>query len=85
MDAQAQIQALREQFVVEMQRSALRIDDLSLRLDSALSTIEALGDSTGIGQFYYVYLRLESQVQAIVLPQLRAAKETQAWDYHIIH
>ena len=85
-----------------MQRSALQIDDLSLWLDSALSTIEALrartsqrkpflpnvdkfdgvsyhfdtwlllieakllvdgeafGDLTGIGQFNYVYLRLES-------------------------
>jgi hypothetical protein len=128
MDAQAQIQALREQFAVEMQRSALQIDALSSRLDLALSTIEtlrdrartsqrkpylpdvdkfdgvsyhfdtwlpsieakllvdgeALGDSTGIGQFYYVYLRLESQVQAIVLPQLRAAKETHLWDYHTI-
>jgi hypothetical protein len=104
MDAQAQIQALREQFAIEIRRSAQQIDALSLRLDSALSTIEALrdrartsqrkpylpdvdkfdgvsyhfdtwlpsieakllvdgealGDSTGIGQFYYVYLRLES-------------------------
>ena len=128
MDAQAQIQALREQFAVEMQRSAQQIDALASRLDLALSTIEtlqdrahrsqrkpylpdvdkfdgvsyhfdtwlpsieakllvdgeALGDSTGIGQFYYVYLHLESQVQAIVLPQLRAAKETHLWDYYTI-
>jgi hypothetical protein len=126
MDAQAQIQALREQFATEMQRSTLQINTLASRLDTALSTIEslrtrtiqrkpylpdvdkfdgvachfdtwlpsieaklhvdgdALGDSTGIGQFYYVYLRLESQVQAIVLPQLRVAKETQVWDFHTI-
>jgi hypothetical protein len=128
MDAQAQIQALREQFAAEIERSTLRINDLALRLDSALLRIEtlqnrahtsqrkpylpdvdkfdgvsyhfdtwlpsieakllvdgdALGDSSGIGQFYYVYLRLESQIQAIVLPQLRSAKETQRWDYHTI-
>jgi hypothetical protein len=46
MDAQAQIQALQEQFAVEMQRSALQIDDLSLQLDSALSTIETLRHCT---------------------------------------
>jgi hypothetical protein len=120
MDAQAQIQALQEQFTVEMQRSVQQIDTLASQLDLALSTIETLrdqactsqrkpylpdvdkfngvsyhfntwlplieaklfvdreafGDSTDIGQFYYVYLCLESQVQAIVLPQLQAAKET---------
>jgi hypothetical protein len=28
-----------------------------------------------IAQFYYVYLNLETNVQAMVLPQLAAAKE----------
>jgi hypothetical protein len=100
MDAQAQIQALQEQFAAEIERFTLRINDLALRLDSALLRIETLqnrahtsqrklylfnvnkfdgvlyyfdtwllsieakllvdrdafGDSSGIGQFYYVYL-----------------------------
>ena len=46
MDAQAQIQALREQFVAEIQRSTLQINALSLQLDTALSTIEALRNRT---------------------------------------
>jgi hypothetical protein len=100
MDAQAQIQALREQFAAEIKRSTLQINDLALRLDSALLRIktlqnrahtsqrkpylpnvnkfdgvlyyfdtwlllieakllvdkDALGDSSSISQFYYVYL-----------------------------
>jgi hypothetical protein len=35
---------------------------------------EAIGDA--IAQFYYVYLNLESHVQAMVLPQLSQADET---------
>jgi hypothetical protein len=42
MDAQAQIQALREQFAAEIERSTLRINDLALRLDSALLRIKTL-------------------------------------------
>jgi hypothetical protein len=42
MDAQAQIQALQEQFAAEIERSTLRINDLALRLDSALLRIETL-------------------------------------------
>jgi hypothetical protein len=104
MDAQAQIQALWEQFAAEIERFTLWINDLALRLDSALLRIEtlqnrahtsqrklylpnvdkfdgvsyyfdtwlllieakllvdrdALGDLSGIGQFYYVYFWLES-------------------------
>jgi hypothetical protein len=69
-----------------------KFDSISYHFDTWLPSIEAkllingeaLGDLTGIGQFYYVYLRLESSVQAIVLPQLKTAKETQVWDYRTI-
>ena len=43
-----------------------------LRIDGASG---ALGDS--VAQFYYVYDRLESNVQSQVLPQLATAEETQ--------
>jgi hypothetical protein len=48
-----------------------------LRVDSS-----AIGDSTA--QFYYVYLNLDSHVQAIVLPQLAQAEDNQNWDYQAI-
>jgi Retrotransposon gag protein len=48
-----------------------------LRIDS-----EAIGDS--VAQFYYVYLNLDSQVQAMVLPQLSQAEESQEWDYNTV-
>lgn len=48
-----------------------------LRIDG-----EAIGDS--VAQFYYVYLNLDSHVQAMVLPQLSQAEETEAWDYNTI-
>jgi hypothetical protein len=48
-----------------------------LRVDGA-----ALGDS--IAQFYYVYDRLESTVQSIVLPQLARAEEDEVWSYQSI-
>ncbi len=48
-----------------------------LRVDQA-----ALGDSTA--QFYYVYLNLDSSVQAMVLPQLSQAEESGVWDYNTI-
>src|ERR1700737_3214147 len=41
----------------------------------------AIGDT--IAQFYYVYLNLESHVQAIVLPQLSQADET-SYNYNTI-
>lgn len=44
-----------------------------LRVDGA-----AIGDS--IAQFYYVYLNLESNVQATVLPQLAHAERNSTWD-----
>lgn len=39
---------------------------------------DAIGNSTA--QFYYVYLNLESSVQAIVLPQLAHAENTKTWN-----
>jgi len=48
-----------------------------LRVDGA-----AIGDATA--QFYYVYLNLDSSVQAMVLPQLSHAESTQEWDYNSI-
>jgi hypothetical protein len=43
---------------------------------------EAIGDS--VAQFYYVYLDLESNVQAMVLPQLSQAEELESWNYNTI-
>lgn len=48
-----------------------------LRIDS-----ESIGDP--VAQFYYVYLNLDSQVQAMVLPQLSQAEESQSWNYMTI-
>jgi hypothetical protein len=42
----------------------------------------AIGDS--VAQFYYVYLNLDSSVQAMVLPQLSQAELAQSWDYNTI-
>jgi Retrotransposon gag protein len=43
---------------------------------------EAIGDP--IARFYYVYLNLDSSVQAMVLPQLAQAEESDHWDYNSI-
>lgn len=48
-----------------------------LRVDSL-----AIGDS--VAQFYYVYLNIDSHVQAMVLPQLSQAEEAQQWDFTTI-
>ncbi|KAG4429486.1 hypothetical protein IFR05_015031 [Cadophora sp. M221] len=53
-------------------KAKLRVNGLS----------SALGDS--VAQFYYVYDRLESQVQSQVLPQLATAKQKQFWLYQLI-
>jgi len=45
-----------------------------LRVDA-----QAIGDATA--QFYYVYLNLESHVQAMVLPQLSQAEDNQTWSH----
>jgi hypothetical protein len=42
----------------------------------------AIGDA--VAQFYYVYLNIESHVQAMVLPQLGQAEESQQWDFTTI-
>lgn len=46
-----------------------------------MSTVRPLGTHT---QFYYVYLKLDSSVQARVLPQVSIANEAQKWDYNSI-
>ena len=43
---------------------------------------EAIGEA--VAQFYYVYLNLESHVQAMVLPQLATAEEKRIWDHDTI-
>ena len=43
---------------------------------------DAIGDA--VAQFYYVYLNLESHVQAMVLPQLARAEEKENWAYETI-
>ena len=48
-----------------------------LRVDA-----KAIGDS--MAQFYYVYLNLESHIQAMVLPQLSEAEDKKSWNYQII-
>lgn len=48
-----------------------------LRVDS-----KAIGDETA--QFYYVYLNLDSHVQAMVLPQLSRAEDEASHDYNTI-
>jgi len=42
----------------------------------------AIGDA--VAQFYYVYLNLDSHVQAMVLPQLGQAEEDKDWNYKAI-
>ena len=42
----------------------------------------AIGSPTA--QFYYVYLMLDSNVQAMVLPQLTTAQSSDQWDYQTI-
>jgi hypothetical protein len=43
---------------------------------------DAIGDATA--KFYYVYLNLDSHVQAMVLPQLTHAEGEEEWDYKTI-
>lgn len=62
----------------------------SLKFDTWLASMKAKLriDAPAIGddvvQFYYVYLNLESKVQALVLPQLSYAEDTNTWDYNTI-
>ncbi|KAL4972653.1 hypothetical protein BDW66DRAFT_143834 [Aspergillus desertorum] len=61
----------------------------ALKFDTWLSAIraklrvdgQAIGDA--IAQFYYVYLN-HSSVQAMVLPQLHRAEESNTWDFNYI-
>ena len=43
---------------------------------------EAIGND--LAQFYYVYMNLDSSVQAMVIPQLSRAEEAKQWDYNTI-
>jgi hypothetical protein len=63
-----------------------KFDGKGYKYETWFQSIEAklLVDGPAIGneiaQFYYVYLNLETNVQAMVLPQLAAAKEADVWD-----
>lgn len=43
---------------------------------------DAIGDD--VAQFYYVYLNLDSRVQAMVLPQLAQAEKSSSWAFSTI-
>jgi hypothetical protein len=57
--------------------------DTWLPLIKAKLQVDGIAISDATAQFYYVYLNLESHVQAMVLPQLSQADET-SHDYHTI-
>ncbi|CAP86204.1 Pc20g08750 [Penicillium rubens Wisconsin 54-1255] len=76
---------LRAEFSSTIDNLCDEIQSLQLSLQQALSLAidgPAIGDS--IAQFYYVYLNLASQVQAMVLPQLSAARDSGIHDYNTI-
>lgn len=99
-ELQAEVQRQRDEIVILKARSASPKPKPSLpdpdklmgqhKYDTWLPSIkaklrvdgEAIGDS--IAQFYYVYLNLDANVQAMVLPQLSQAEAVQAWDYNTI-
>ena len=62
----------------------------ALKFDTWLPSIKAKlrVDGTAIGdpvaQFYYVYLNLDSNAQAMVLPQLGQSEASQSWNYQTI-
>jgi hypothetical protein len=83
---QAELQELRNELLRRGKpRSSLpdpeKFNGQSYKFDTWLPSIkaklrvdgEAIGDS--IAQFYYIYLNLDSHVQAMVLPQLAQAEE----------
>ncbi|OQD83488.1 hypothetical protein PENANT_c016G07664 [Penicillium antarcticum] len=63
--------------------SSVKFDtwDVAIRAKLAIDG-QAIGDATA--QFYYVYLNLDSKVQAMVLPQLAYAKASGNHDYSTI-
>lgn len=63
--------------------SSIKFDtwDAAIRAKLAIDG-SAIGDATA--QFYYVYLNLDSKVQAMVLPQLATARDTGVHDYNTI-
>jgi len=94
MQLQAQLLALSTAPTSARPRPALpdpaKFDGKAYHFDTWLPAIKAkirvdgaaLGDS--IAQFYYVYDRLDSTVQSIVLPQLARAEEDEVWSYQSI-
>ncbi|KIM93419.1 hypothetical protein OIDMADRAFT_61569 [Oidiodendron maius Zn] len=46
--------------------------------------VDGMAIGNTIAQFYYMFLNLESHIQAIVLPQLAQAEESELWDYNTI-
>jgi hypothetical protein len=46
--------------------------------------VDSTAISDSIAPFYYVYLNLESHVQATVLPQLAHAESVELWDFNSI-
>ena len=91
---QAEIQFSRSNSTPTRPKPALpdpeKFNGQSYRFDTWLPSIhaklridgDAISDTTA--QFYYVYLNLDSHVQAMVLPQLGHAEEAQEWDYKTI-
>jgi hypothetical protein len=95
-DLRAENQLLRAEIADQSTRSTTRpkpslpdpdkFDGKAYKYETWFQSIEAklLVDGPAIGneiaQFYYVYLNLETNVQAMVLPQLAAAKESNVWD-----
>ena len=93
---QAEIQFLRSSIPMTPSRpkpclpDPAKFDGQSYKFDTWLPAIKAklrvngaaIGDS--IAQFYYVYLNLDTQVQATVLPQLGQAEKLGTWDYNSI-
>jgi len=67
-----------------------KFDGKAYKFDTWLPSIKAKlrvdGEAIGnaVAQFYYVYLNLESHVQAMVLPQLASAEASKSWAYTTI-
>jgi len=91
-ELQAEIHSLQQRSALQLRpKPSLpdpeRFTGQSHKFDTWLPSIKAklrvdgpaIGDS--IAQFYYVYLNLDSHVQAMVLPKLGHAEEAQQWDY----
>ena len=99
-DLRQEIATLRGQIQAQSQRSRSRpkpslpdpekFTGISVKFDTwdaairAKLAIDGLAIGDAIAQFYYVYLNLDSKVQAMVLPQLAYAKTSGNHDYNMI-